>query len=407
MNKNIVPKLYYYHWRGRTQQGGIAKGKILACSEQELRKTLITEQISPIKIKKRTPSFWVIRQHTITSKDITLFSRQIATMFDAGLPLNETLTLIKTGVKKAQMRQIITQIQTHLEAGASLSQALKNSSALFDRFYCELVAVGEQTGQLEQILERVASYREKSEALRSKVVKIMIYPCIVFAVAILVSIAMLIFVIPTFSNIFASFNAELPWFTLKVIQLSEYLQQHIFYWFVSVSLCVYAFKQLLRKSYKLRLKISKNALHIPLFGNILTKAAIARFSRTLATTFSAGIPLLTGLTTAGNTTKNTYFESVIDEICTQTAGGKALHQAIQETKAFPNTMRQMIMIGEESGALDDILHKIAVLYEMQVDNTIDNMGKIFEPMIIMILGLLIGSLVVAMYLPMFNLMSIM
>ncbi|MFL7010572.1 type II secretion system F family protein [Enterovibrio norvegicus] len=400
-------QLRAYHWRGYTSKGAKVKGQLLAYREDEARNMLAAQQIRIEKIKQRSPSSWVKRRNTANHQDITLFTRQMATMLEAGVPLTETLKLLKSSAKKAELGLIINQIYQHIEAGSSLSQAMKNSSPLFDQFYCDLVATGEQTGRLEQIFARICVYREKSEATRAKVVKAMIYPGIVSVIALLVTIGMLIFVIPQFKDVFSSFNAELPWFTLKVLSVSDALQNYGHYLFLITVLSVLAFKASYNKSDAFKLKVSQFSLHIPIIGDVLTKATLSRFTRTLATTFSAGIPLLSGLAAAGKTTNNVYFTHVIEHVHQQTAGGRPLHRAIKETEAFPDMMIQMVMIGEESGALDDMLNKVAVIYEADVDNTVDNLGKILEPLIIVTLGLLIGSLVIAMYLPMFDLMNVM
>ncbi|NGN98178.1 type II secretion system F family protein [Grimontia sp. S25] len=399
-------KLFSYQWRGVTSKGAKVKGQTLAFSEQEARQSLQGQHIRLEKIKKRSPSSWVRRRNSATAKDITLFSRQMATMLEAGVPLGETLKLLKASAKKAEMKLIIGQIYSHIEAGSSLAQSMKASSPLFDQFYCDLVATGEQTGRLEQIFARICVYREKSEETRAKVIKAMIYPTIVCMIAVLVTVGMLIFVIPTFKEIFTSFGAELPWFTQKVLGISDAIQAYGIYMLLVTIVLIAAFKVCINKSYSFRLKMSKFTLHIPIVGDVLTKATISRFTRTLATTFSAGIPLLNGLSAAGKTANNTHYKKVIEEVHKQTAGGRPLHRSIKETGAFPDMMTQMVMIGEESGALDDMLNKVAGIYEADVDNTVDNLGKILEPMIIVTLGVVIGSLVVAMYLPMFNLMGI-
>ncbi|WP_028023078.1 type II secretion system F family protein [Enterovibrio calviensis] len=400
-------KLYVFQWRGNTSKGAKIKGQLLAYNEQDARSILAEQRVHIVKIKRSSPSSWVKRKNTATAKDITMFTRQMATMLEAGVPLGETLQLLKTSAKKAEMKLIIGQIYSHIEAGSSLAQAMKSSSTLFDQFYCDLVATGEQTGRLELIFARICVYREKGEETRSKVIKAMIYPSIVFTIALLVSIGMLLFVIPTFKDIFSSFNSELPWFTQKVLGVSDALQNYGLYMFIAIVVAGLVFKAYHQKSYQFRLKASRFSLSIPILGDVLTKATLARFTRTLATTFSAGIPLLNGLSAAGKTANNTYFKQVIEDVHKQTSGGRPLHRAIQETDAFPDMMTQMVMIGEESGSLDDMLNKVAGLYEADVDNTVDNLGKILEPLIIVTLGLLIGSLVVAMYLPMFDLMSVM
>ncbi len=400
-------KMYAFFWRGVNINGKNVKGQILAYQESEARQILTEQRIRINKIKKRSPSATSKRSNAANSKDITLLTRQLATMLEAGVPLNTTLQLLKTSTKKAEMRSIIAEILNQIEAGSSLSQAMRASSSLFDGFYCDLVSTGEKTGRLEQIFERICLYREKNEATRSKVIKAMIYPSIVFTLAIVVSVLMLLFVIPTFKNIFASFNADLPWFTQKVLNLSDFIHEYGAMIFIGMLLGGFVFKTLHKKHFALRMKTCLFVLKLPIVGEVISKASIARFTRTLATTFSAGIPLLSGISAAGKTANNLHYEDVINQVHKQTMGGRSLHRSIQDTGEFPELMIQMVMIGEESGALDDMLNKIANVYETEVDNVVDNLGRIIEPLIIVTLGVLIGSLVVAMYLPMFNLMSVM
>ena len=400
-------KMYAFRWRGVNIKGKKTKGEILAYQEQEARQILADQRIRVIKFKKGTPSSTSKRRNAANSKDITLFTRQMATMLEAGVPLNTTLQLLKNSAKKDEIRLIIGEILSQIETGSSLAQAMRASSSFFDPFYCDLVATGEQTGRLEQIFKRICLYREKNEDMRSKVVKAMIYPGIVFTLAIGISVAMLLFVIPTFKNIFASFNADLPWFTQQILDLSDFISEYGFMMLGGFVGGGFVFKSLHKKHYSLRMKVCRFTLKLPIIGEVISKASIARFTRTLATTFNAGIPLLSGIAAAGKTANNLHYEALIAEVHKQTMGGRALHRSIQETGEFPELMIQMIMIGEESGALDDMLNKIANVYETEVDNIVDNLGKVMEPMIIITLGLLIGSLVVAMYLPMFNLMSVM
>lgn len=400
-------RIFVFHWRGFTANGKKVKGEVLAFQEPEARAILNEQRVRVVKMKRRSPSSTTKRRNAATPKDITLFTRQVATMLEAGVPLNSTLQLLKSSAEKAEMRLIISEILNHIESGTSLSQAMKTTSPLFDHFYCDLVATGEQTGRLEQIFDRICLYREKDEAMRSKVIKAMIYPSIVFILAIGVSIAMLLFVIPTFKDIFSSFNAELPWFTQQILNISEFLQSHGLILLAVLIMLVFIYRHLHQKYYQVRLKLCRFLLKIPVIGDVMTKASIARFTRTLATTFTSGIPLLNGISAAGKTANNLHFEEAIAEVHKQTIGGRPLHRSIQETGVFPDMMIQMVMIGEESGSLDDMLNKVANVYETDVDNIVDNLGKIIEPVIIVVLGLLIGSLVVAMYLPMFNLMSVM
>ncbi|MGL5335554.1 MAG: type II secretion system F family protein, partial [Enterovibrio sp.] len=345
------------------------------------------------------------RSHKATNKDITLFSRQMATMLETGVSLSETLRLIKMGEKKAQMKQIIANIQERIEDGSTLHQALQKSSPLFTTFYCSLVMIGEQTGRLSQLFARLTTYREKSEHLHSQVVKAMIYPTVMLCVASLVSLIMLLYVIPSFKQVFATFNSQLPWFTQKVLNIAEFVENYGGYAFLGCIAGFFAVRHYVANNEDVRRKLNYYSLQLPLFGEMLTKACLARFTRTLATTFSAGLPLLTGISAAQKSMNNLYFEAIMDEVYQQTASGKPLSRALHESEAFPHLVPQMIMIGEESGALDDMLNKVATIYEQEVEDTVSNLNKVTEPLLIVIIGILIGSLVIAMYLPMFDLVG--
>lgn len=399
-------KIRYYHWRGVSQAGKKVSGITQGFLEQEVRAKLSEQMIQVKKIKHRKPSTFSKLKNQMKPTDITAVTRQLATMITSGIPVVQALKLIADSHHKAETRAVLAQVTTQVEAGASLSKALRTTSPLFDNFYCDLVTTGEQTGRLDEVFERIASYREKSEAMRKKVIKAMIYPTMVTLTAIAVTIMMLVFVIPQFAGIFSSFGAKLPWFTRQVIKSSDFMLGYGPYLAAALSggmlLCCYSYK----KSRGFRLALHKFNLRLPIIGNVILKATVARFSRTLATTFSAGIPLLTGLQSAGKTAGNLYIEQAIEEAYTSTAAGMPLHIALRQSDVFPELMLQMTMIGEESGSLDDMLLRMAALYENDVDNLVDNLGKILEPVIILFLGGLIGGLLVAMYMPLFKLMSV-
>lgn len=395
-----------FHWRGINNTGKRVSGKLFALNEIEVRKKLTDQHIHIKKIKKRGLSGFEKMRHIVKRKDITLFTRQLATMLSAGVPIIQALRLIAENNVKAEMKSILNYICLSIEAGTPLSKALATSCSHFDSFYVDLVATGEETGYLAQALARLAEYREKSDALRAKVIKAMIYPIMVTLVAITVTVLMLTFVIPEFESIFKGFGAELPWFTQQVINLSHALQANGLYILLIITSSSFLFGALRKKSYKVRLTISKHSLNIPIIGTVLSKAAIAKFSRTLATSFSSGLPILHSLQTTSKTAGNLYYQEAILSVQQNTAAGMPLYLAMRQTQAFPEMVLQMIMIGEESGNLDDMLNKVAYIYEEEVDNTVDNLGKILEPFIIVFLGTLIGGLVVSMYLPIFNLMSV-
>ncbi|EPA8653437.1 type II secretion system F family protein [Photobacterium damselae] len=399
-------KIRYYRWRGVNQGGKKITGVTLGFQEQEVRAQLTEQMIQVKKIKRTNPSTLDKIRNQMKSSDVTAITRQLATMIESGVPIVQALKLMASSHHKAEVRAVLTQVNTQVEAGASLSKALKSSSPLFDNFYCDLVAIGEETGYLGQVFVRLATYREKSEAMRKKVIKAMIYPSMVMLTAISVTILMLVFVIPQFAAIFGSFGAELPWFTRQVLKASDFLINYGGYLAVGLLLALVLYRYSYKRSYSFRLRMARLSLRLPIIGNVVLKATIARFARTLATTFSAGIPLLTGLQSAGKTAGNLHIEEAIMEAHTSAAAGMPLYLSLRQCNVFPELMLQMTMIGEESGSLDDMLNKMASLYENDVDNIVDNLGQILEPLIIIVLGVLIGGLLVAMYMPIFTLMSV-
>lgn len=399
-------KIRYYRWRGVNQGGKKITGVTLGFQEQEVRSQLTEQMIQVKKIKRTNPSTLDKIRNQMKSSDVTAITRQLATMIESGVPIVQALKLMASSHHKAEVRAVLTQVNTQVEAGASLSKALKSSSPLFDNFYCDLVATGEETGYLGQVFVRLATYREKSEAMRKKVIKAMIYPSMVMLTAISVTILMLVFVIPQFAAIFGSFGAELPWFTRQVLKASDFLINYGGYLAIGLLLALVLYRYSYKRSYSFRLRMARLSLRLPIIGNVVLKATIARFARTLATTFSAGIPLLTGLQSAGKTAGNLHIEEAIMEAHTSAAAGMPLYLSLRQCNVFPELMLQMTMIGEESGSLDDMLNKMASLYENDVDNIVDNLGQILEPLIIIVLGVLIGGLLVAMYMPIFTLMSV-
>ncbi|WP_413111097.1 type II secretion system F family protein [Thaumasiovibrio sp. DFM-14] len=399
-------KLKHYAWRGFNASGKKVRGVMMGYVESDVRDKLAQQKIQIKKIKPTSPSFFSQLGNKMKGSDITAFTRQMATMLHSGVPIVLALKLIADSHKKAEMRAAIAQVSKQVEAGTPLSKAFASASTMFDNFYCDLLATGEETGHLPEVFSRLAMYREKSEALRKKVIKAMIYPSIVTSVAIVVTIGMLLFVIPQFSQIFKTFNAELPWFTQKIIQLSELLQAFGLQIAGLLLAAIIAYKTAMKRNARFRLAVHRLGLKVPIFGDIFLKAAVAKFARTLATTFSAGIPLLSGLESAATTTTNLHIKQAVNSAHQQTSAGMPMYLALRQTDVFPELMLQMVMIGEESGSLDDMLNKNATLYEDDVDNVVDNLGKIIEPFIIVILGTLIGGLLVAMYLPIFDLVNV-
>ncbi len=399
-------KLHNFRWRGHNSSGKKVSGQILAYTESEVRERLSIQKIHIQKIKRRGVSFLERLSNKVCCKDILIFSRQMATMLDAGVPMIQALKMLMDNQNKAEMKSILRQLSSAVEAGTPLSRALATTSVHFDSFYVDLIATGEQTGHLALIFDRLATYQEKSELLKSKVSKAMIYPGMVTLTALLVSYLMLTFVIPEFETMFSGLGANLPWFTQQVLTLSHFVQSEGWKLFCVLIALIIGIRTAKRRSYTFRLLVARYSLSLPIIGNVLTKASLAKFSRTLAISFSSGIPILSGIETSAKTANNLYFQKVINQVLKDTAAGMPIYLAMRNGNAFPEMMLQMVMIGEESGRLDNMLNKVADVYENEVDNTVDNLGKLLEPIIILVLGGLIGGLVVAMYLPIFNLMSV-
>ncbi|EGR0550954.1 type II secretion system F family protein [Vibrio cholerae] len=395
-----------YRWKGINSNGKKVSGQMLAISEIEVRDKLKDQHIQIKKLKKGSVSLLARLTHRVKGKDITILTRQLATMLTTGVPIVQALKLVGDNHRKAEMKSILAQITKSVEAGTPLSKAMRTASAHFDTLYVDLVETGEMSGNLPEVFERLATYREKSEQLRAKVIKALIYPSMVVLVALGVSYLMLTMVIPEFESMFKGFGAELPWFTQQVLKLSHWVQAYSLWAFIAIAAAIFGLKALRKNSFQIRLKTSRLGLKFPIIGNVLAKASIAKFSRTLATSFAAGIPILASLRTTAKTSGNVHFETAINEVYRDTAAGMPMYIAMRNTEAFPEMVLQMVMIGEESGQLDDMLNKVATIYEFEVDNTVDNLGKILEPLIIVFLGTVVGGLVVAMYLPIFNLMSV-
>ncbi|MBY8164016.1 type II secretion system F family protein [Vibrio fluvialis] len=400
------PELKNYRWKGVNSTGKKVAGQTLAISEIEVRDKLKEQHIQVKKIKKGSVSVLTRLTNRVKTKDITILTRQLATMLTTGVPIVQALKLVGDNHRKAEMKSILAQITKGVEAGTPISKAMRTASTHFDALYVDLIQTGEQSGNLAEVFERLATYREKSEQLRAKVIKALIYPSMVILVALGVSCLMLTMVIPEFESMFKGFGAELPWFTQQILKLSHGVQAYSAGAFIASLGLVFGIKAARKKSFVVRLKTSQLSLRFPIIGGVLAKAAIAKFSRTLATSFSAGIPILASLKTTAKTAGNVHFETAIQDVHRHTAAGMPMYIAMRNTQAFPEMVLQMVMIGEESGKLDDMLNKVATIYEFEVDNTVDNLGKILEPLIIVFLGIVVGGLVVAMYLPIFNLMSV-
>ncbi|MEE2000873.1 type II secretion system F family protein [Alkalimonas sp. MEB108] len=403
--KYKIKELETYSWKGLNRRGIKTTGEIKGGSSQEVKALLRQQGITPSMVKRK-PKPLFNTEKKVTAADIAVVTRQIATMLGAGVPLVQTIDLIASGADKASLRTLMQKVSVKVQAGLPLSEVLREHPKHFDELYCDLVKSGEQSGALDAIFDRIAIYKEKAEALKSKIKKAMFYPIAVLVVAAIVTSILLIFVVPQFAEIFAGFGAELPAFTLFVLGISELMQA---YWWVVLAAIVvagYLIKQAYTKNLKARTAMDAMLLRAPIFGAILNKAAVARFARTLSTTFAAGVPLIDALESAAGASGNEIYRNAILEIRNEVTAGNQMQFAMKNTKQFPEMVVQMVAIGEESGALDSMLSKVANIYEQEVDDAVDGLTALLEPMIMAVLGVIIGGLIIAMYLPIFQMGSI-
>lgn len=399
-------KFYPYVWQGINRKGQKVSGEIQGENPNQVKAELRKQGVSVSKINRKSQSLFSKYSGAIKPMDIAMISRQITTMLSAGVPLVQTLRLLSSSHEKTSMRELLGAICAEVESGIPLSQALKKYPRYFDDLYCDLVAAGEQSGALEQIYDRIATYREKAEALKSKIKKAMMYPAAVMGVAIIVTTILLLFVVPQFEDIFKSFGAELPAFTQMVIGLSRFLQHSWYIIFGGVALAIFLFVRAHRNSQKVRDETDKALLKLPIIGMILHKACMARFASTLSTTFAAGIPLVDAMVSAAGASGNALYRDAVMAVRNEVMAGMQMHIAMRTVEVFPDMVTQMVMIGEESGSIDDMLTKIAGIYSQQVDDAVDGLSTLIEPLIMVVLGVLVGGLVVAMYLPIFKLGSV-
>lgn len=400
---NKVKALDVYQWRGLNRKGKKVSGELSATSMLELKAQLRKQGITPGKIsKKAKPLFGLGGDKRILPVDIAIVTRQIATMLGAGVPLVQTIEMIGTGHNNGNMQKLLATIGNQLQSGIPLSECLREHPIYFDDLYCDLVSSGEQSGALETIYDRVATYKEKAEALKAKIKKAMTYPISVLVIALIVTTILLIFVVPVFQEIFNSFGAELPKFTQIVIAISEFMQSYWYFGLAGIFLAGYLFKKAHLNSQSFRDSLDRKILKIPVFGDVLKKAAVARYARTLSTTFAAGVPLPDALASAAGASGNAVFRDAILEIRTEVTSGMQMNLAMRNCSIFPDMVIQMVAIGEESGAVDDMLAKVATVYEQEVENAVDNLTTLLEPMIMAVLGVVIGGLIIAMYLPIFQ-----
>jgi type IV pilus assembly protein PilC len=401
-----IPKakaLDIFVWHGVNRKGKKVNGELPATSMLEIKSQLRKQGITPGKVRKKAKSlFGSSKDKKILPADVAIMTRQIATMLGAGVPLVQTIEMIGKGHSNGNMQRLLGDIGNKLQSGIPLSDCLREHPRYFDDLYCDLVSSGEQSGALETIYDRIATYQEKAEALKSKIKKAMTYPISVLVIALIVTSILLIFVVPVFQDIFAGFGAELPAFTLLVIAISEFMQAYWYLGLAGIFIASFLFKKAHLNSLRFRDSVDRKILKIPVIGMLLEKAAVARYARTLSTTFAAGVPLPDALESAAGASGNAVFRIAILEIRAEVSSGMQMNLAMRNCNIFPDMVIQMVAIGEESGAVDDMLAKVATIYEQQVDDAVDSLTSLLEPMIMAVLSVVIGGLIIAMYLPIFE-----
>lgn len=400
MAANRAPKTNVYVWQGKSRQGNKLSGTMASHDINIVKAQLRKQGVMHATVKKKGITLGGGKK--IKPMDIAIFTRQMATMMQAGVPLLQSFTIIIEGLENANMRKLLEQVRNDIAGGSSFAGALRKHPLYFDELYCNLVASGETSGALDTLLDRVATYKEKSEALKSKIKKAMNYPIAVVVVAAIVTSILLLKVVPQFQEIFEGFGAELPAFTQLVIGISELLQEYGLYVLVGLVVLFFAIRGMLRRSEPLRNRVDKMLLKMPVIGNILYNSAVARYGRTLATTFSAGVPLVDALDSVSGATGNVVFKNAVQQVKADVSTGVQLHISMMSSGVFPSLALQLTAIGEESGALDTMLEKVATHYEAEVDNAVDGLTALLEPIIMAVLGVLIGGLIIAMYLPIFQ-----
>jgi len=398
-------KTQTYTWQGTDRQGRPAQGEAVG-SSQALVKAQLRKQGIVAKTVKRKSQPLLSGKKKIKPADIAIFARQLATMMKAGVPLVQSFDIVAEGLENPSMRDLVLEIKNEVASGTSLAASIGKHPKYFDNLFVSLVAAGEQAGTLETMLDRVATYKEKTEALKAKIKKAMTYPVAVVSVAVVVTGILLVKVVPQFASTFSSFGANLPAFTLMVLHLSEVVQA---WWYIILAMLigsVIAFGRARRQSHKFAEATDRLLLRVPIIGGIVYNSVIARFARTLSTTFAAGVPLVDALDSVAGAAGSIPYHDAIKRIRDDVTAGQQLNVSIKATNMFPSMLNQMVAIGEESGALDEMLEKVAVHYEAVVDNMVDSLTALLEPMIMAVLGILVGGLMIAMYLPIFMLGSV-
>ncbi len=389
-----------FTWEGKDRTGKTVKGKVVSTSEAAVRSELRRQGVVPTRVRKQSMLFR--KQGKVTAGDIAIFARQLATMMTAGIPLVQSFDIVGAGHENPAMQKLIMAIKADVEGGSSLHEALAKHPLHFDDLVCSLVAAGEQAGALETLLDKIATYKEKTEAIKKKIKKALFYPTAVVVVAIVVTAILMIYVIPEFESLFQGFGADLPAFTRFVIDISKFVQSKGWLLLIALVGGIWGLIEAKKRNRGIQHFFDRAMLKLPIIGSILNKSSIARYARTLSTTFAAGVPLVEALASVAGACGNVVYEGAVLKMRDEVATGQRLQRAMENTNLFPNMVNQMIAVGEESGSLDAMSAKVADFYEEEVDNAVDSMSSLLEPLIMAILGVLVGGLVIAMYLPIFK-----
>ena len=400
MAASVAIKQFPFNWEGTDTRGKKLKGKTTAANEAAVRSELRRQGVVPKRIRKESTLFK--SSGSVSAADIAIFSRQLSTMLTAGIPLVQAFDIVGSGHDNPAVQRLVLNIKQDVESGASLAEALAKHPLHFDDLFVNLVTAGEQAGALETLLDKIATYKEKTEAIKKKVKKALFYPGAVMVVALIVTTILLVFVIPEFESLFQGFGADLPAFTRMIIDLSVFVRSQGVFIVAAVAAGIFSYIYMYKRNKKMREIQDRIALKLPIIGGILDKSAVARFARTLATMFAAGVPLVEALESVSGACGNIVYEIAVLEIRDEVATGQRLQHAMENTERFPNMVIQMIAVGEESGSLDEMASKVADFYEDDVDNAVDGLSSLLEPLIMAILGVLVGGLVIAMYLPIFK-----
>lgn len=400
MAASVAIKQFPFNWEGTDTRGKKIKGKTTAANEAAVRSELRRQGVVPRRIRKESTLFKSMGK--VSVGDIAIFSRQLSTMLTAGIPLVQAFDIVGSGHDNPAVQRLVMNIKQDVESGASLAEALAKHPLHFDDLFVNLVMAGEQAGALETLLDKIATYKEKTEAIKKKVKKALFYPGAVMVVALIVTTILLIFVIPEFESLFQGFGADLPAFTRMIIDLSVFVRAQGIFLVMAISGAIGGYIYAYKRNRKLREIQDRISLKLPIIGGILDKSAVARFARTLATMFAAGVPLVEALESVSGACGNIVYEIAVLQMRDEVATGQRLQHAMENTERFPNMVIQMIAVGEESGSLDEMASKVADFYEDDVDNAVDGLSSLLEPLIMAILGVLVGGLVIAMYLPIFK-----